>query len=299
MHGRHTLVCSPKANLLCQQPLATFESQGSFSAGYSVQGTVPAGIAAAQLPDGLYANVRFICMFLPLTISTSFFRMTSTKQAGGVLINYSNRFSINGLSGESALNIKQAVLALDGATNGPPAVGNDAPPGASSSTTTSSISASTTTSTALDATTTTSDVTTTHLTHSETSDTQPAEASDSSDEENSSSGLSKGAVAGIAVAITITIMGSFASIAFVMYKRRQKKQNEVEEIAPGSPFSQKSMSELSAEDLVSSKTVQTRTTELSSETMIYEAGPGERPPELDCMTTFRAELEGSTPSTPK
>lgn len=224
--------------------------------------------------------------------------MTSTKQAGGVLINYSDRFSINNLSGESALKIKQAVLALNGDTDGPSAEGNDASTDASS-TTTSGESASTTTSSILDATTTTSDVTTTHFTHTETSDTAPAESTEILEEGNSSSGLSKGAVAGIAVAVTAIIMGSFATIVLFIYKRKRKAQIEVEEIEPGSPFSQKAMSELSAEELVPPKALRTRTTELSSETMIYEAGPGERPPELDCMTTFRAELEGSQPSTPK
>lgn len=224
--------------------------------------------------------------------------MTSTRQAGGVLINYSDRFSINNLSGESALKIKQAVSALNGDTDGPPAVGNDASPDASS-TTSSSEPATMTTSSMLDATTTTSDVTTTHFTHSETSDTAPAESTEILEEGNSSSGLSKGAVAGIAVAVTIAITASFAAIALFIYKRKRKAQIEVEEIEPGSPFSQKPMSELSADDLLSPKALRTRTTELSSETMIYEAGPGERPPELDCMTTFRAELEGSQPSTPK
>ena len=69
--------------------------------------------------------------------------MTSTKQAGGVVINYSDRFSITGLTGDTALPIKQAALALNGNTAGPPAIGNDSP-----SISTSSVASSTYSSTA-------------------------------------------------------------------------------------------------------------------------------------------------------
>jgi hypothetical protein len=75
-------------------------------------------------------------------------------------------------------------------------------------------------------------------------------------------------------------------------------QNEVREIAPGTTFHLKPMSELSAEELVSPKTFWACKSEVSSGSMVYEARLGERSPELDHLA-FRAELEGSQPATPK
>jgi hypothetical protein len=199
--------------------------------------------------------------------------MTSTKEAGGVLINYSDRFSISGLIGDTALRIRQAAQALNGDTDGPPAEGNY----------TSSMTASSTL-----ASSTTSD-----LPPTEPSATDPAQSSEpSDDDDDSSSGLSKGAIAGIATSVTAVIIGSCAALMSFLYIRHRKKQNEVQEIASGP------MSELSAEELLAPKTLWTHTTELSSESMVHEAGSGERPPELDHMA-FRAELEGSQPPTPK
>lgn len=219
--------------------------------------------------------------------------MTSTKEEGGVLINYSDRFSIFGLTGDTALRIRQAAQALDGNTNGPSGDGNSA-----STTTTSSGTPSTTASSTLASPTSTTASTTTHLTSAEASDTALAEPTESPDDDKPSSGLSKGATAGIAVAVTAAVIGAFAALLSFFYIRRRKKQNEVQEIATGTAFQPKPMSELSAEELLTPKSLWTHTTELSSESMVYEAGSGERPPELDHMA-FRAELEGSQPTTPK
>lgn len=220
--------------------------------------------------------------------------MTSTKEVGGVLINYSDRFSISGLSGETALRIRQAAQALDGDTDGPSAVGDDA----SSTSTSSAERSSTTASSTIASPTTTTASTTTHFTSAEASDTHPAESTESPEDEKSASGLSKGATAGIAVAVTAAVIGAFAGLLSFLYIRRRKKQTEVQEIDQGTTFQPKPMSELSAEELSGPKTLWTHTNELSSESMVYEAGSGERPPELDHMA-FRAELEGSQPSTPK
>jgi hypothetical protein len=213
--------------------------------------------------------------------------MTSTKEAGGVLINYSDRFSISGLIGDTALRIRQAAQALNGDTDGPPAEGNYTSSMTTSSTATSSAPTSTTASSTL-VSSTTSD-----LPPTEPSATDPAQSSEpSDDDDDSSSGLSKGAIAGIATSVTAVIIGSCAALMSFLYIRHRKKQNEVQEIASGP------MSELSAEELLAPKTLWTHTTELSSESMVHEAGSGERPPELDHMA-FRAELEGSQPPTPK
>jgi len=125
------------------------------------------------------------------------------------------------------------------------------------------------------------------------------------DSDDNSSGISKGATAAIAVAVTVAVIAICAALARWYLVRRRKKQNEVQEIAPGSfsPGSQTPMNELSAENLLTSpRRAWTQQTELSSDSMVHEAGSGERPPELDHMA-FRAELEGdvplTTPTTPE
>ena len=224
--------------------------------------------------------------------------MTSTRQAGGVVINYSDRFNILGLTGDSALTIKQAAMALDGNTAGPPAVGNDAP-----STATSSVASSTSSSTT-GSTTIAEGPTTTHFTSTETSDEPPAETTVSPDDDSTSSGLSKGATAAIAVAVTLAITAIFAGLGWHLYARRRKRQNEIHEIAPGTVFHHKPTSSLSLDelsspdDLVSPKSFWAHTSELSSENMVYEAGSGARRPELDTAAVVRYELEGSVPTTP-
>jgi hypothetical protein len=215
-----------------------------------------------------------------------------------VLINYSDRFSIAGLSGDTALPIKQAAMALDGDTDGPQAVGNSA---SSSSSTMSSTSAST--SSAPTSTTSTQDVPTIEATSTaspeKTDSNSGGDGDNDADDDDDFSGISKGATAAIAVAVTVAVIATCAALARWYLVRRRKRQNEVQEIAPGSfsPDSHTPMNELSAENLLSSpRRAWTQQTELSSDSMVYEAGSGERPPELDHMA-FRAELEGDVPLT--
>lgn len=223
--------------------------------------------------------------------------MTSTSQAGGVVINYSDRFSIAGLTGDTALPIKQAALAMNGNTAGPPAIGNDSP-----STVTSSVVSSTSSSTT-GSPTTEEAPSSTHFTSTEASNEATVGNIESSDDDNTSSGLSKGATAAIAVAVTITFITAGAALAWHLYARHRKRQNEIHEIAPGTIFHHRPMNELSAEglvspeDLMSPQSFWTHTSELSSEHMVYEAGSGARRPELD-TAIVRYELEGSTPATP-
>jgi hypothetical protein len=226
--------------------------------------------------------------------------MTSTRQEGGVLINYSDRFSIAGLSGDTALNIKQAAMALDGNTDGPPAVGNSALLSSSTMSSTSAPASTTTTA----STTSTEDVPVILATPTSTSSPDKTDSDSTgdgdSDADDDFAGISKGAMAGIATAATVAIIATGAALAWwYMVRRRRKNLNKVQEIAPGSftPDSHTPMNELSAENLLSSpRRAWTQQTELSSDSMVYEAGSGERPPELDHMA-FRAELEGDTPVT--
>lgn len=223
--------------------------------------------------------------------------MTSTKEEGGVVINYSNRFSLNGLTGDTALKFRRAAQALDGDTNGPPAVGNDA--SSSSASATSTLISTPTTSNAADRHSTTNVATTNSSpTTADPSSGSTAAPTSLPEDISPSSDLSRGAIAGIAVAATIAVIALGSALAWYLYTHRRKKQNEVQEIGPGHPFQQNPMSELSAEELLRPKAAWTHHTELSSDSMVYEAGSGERLPELD-HTVFRAELEGSQPSTPK
>jgi hypothetical protein len=221
--------------------------------------------------------------------------MTSTRQEGGVLINYSDRFSIAGLSGDTALNIKQAAQALDGNTDGPPAVGNSALPSSSTMTSTSAPASTTTAST-----TSTQDVPIISATSTPSPDNNDNDTGGDGDNDadDNFSGISKGATAAIAVALTVAVISTCGALAYwYLVRRRRKNLNKVQEIAPGSfsPDSHTPMNELSAENLLSSpRRAWTHQTELSSDSMVYEAGSGERPPELDHMA-FRAELEGDTP----
>lgn len=53
---------------------------------------------------------------------TSYLKMISTAKEGGTIINYSDRFTITGMTGTTTNAIQQAVSALGGATAGPPTV---------------------------------------------------------------------------------------------------------------------------------------------------------------------------------
>lgn len=223
--------------------------------------------------------------------------MTSTKEEGGVVINYSNRFTLNGLTGDTALKFRHAAQALDGNTDGPSAVGNAAPSTSSSATSTSS-SSSTASEAANRAPTSDAATTTSSPKTADPSTSSPSAPTALPEDTSPSSNLSRGAIAGVAVAATIAVIALGAALAWYLYVRRRRKQSEVQEIAPGHPFQQKPMSELSAEELLRPKAAWTHHTELSSDSMVHEAGSGERLPELD-HTVFRAELEGSQPSTPK
>ena len=48
--------------------------------------------------------------------------MTSTAKEGGTVINYSERFTITGMTGTTTAAIQKAVTALGGSTAGPPTV---------------------------------------------------------------------------------------------------------------------------------------------------------------------------------
>lgn len=224
----------------------------------------------------------------------SFFRMVSTKEAGGVVVNYSSRFSINGLTGATPLKYRSAAQALGGSTEGPAAVGDS-----SSGTTSTQIRrtqtddrlsnpSSLTSSNPSDATSTSDQAS---ITQTSAPTSKPSSPSPSG------TSLSTGAIAGISVGaalLGLIILGSI--IAFLCFRRR-KAQQEVQEIDPPQRPFLDGKAELSSDEIKPPR-LRSRATELSADSsIIVEAGSGERPAELDHMA-FRAELEGSVPPSP-
>ena len=52
--------------------------------------------------------------------TSSYLKMISTATEGGTIINYSDRFTITGMTGTVTTSVKNAVNALGGSTAGPP-----------------------------------------------------------------------------------------------------------------------------------------------------------------------------------
>ncbi|KAI6791722.1 hypothetical protein KC363_g8341 [Hortaea werneckii] len=77
--------------------LAAVVTQGDFSTGNQAEGTITAGLADS-------------------TKNAYFLKMISVATEGGQVINYSNRFSISGMTGTAAATYKDAV---PGGTDGP------------------------------------------------------------------------------------------------------------------------------------------------------------------------------------
>ena len=82
------------------RPISTFVSGGIMSAGYNASGTISEGVAG-DLKNGF------------------FFKIISASRLGGEVINYSSRFSIDGLTGYTPAKYRDAAAELDGSTEGP------------------------------------------------------------------------------------------------------------------------------------------------------------------------------------
>lgn len=202
------------------------------------------------------------------------------------MTNYSPRFSITGLTGNTPLMYRQAAQDLNGSTQGPPAVGND-PSSSQSASSAQTTAAPSQTLDQSDAGVVTETVT---PTSESTSSTSPSEPSD---------GLSTGALAGIAVACAILGLALLAGLISWYMRRRKQASPEVQEITPHNPFLD-DKAELPAASELKPHRAFTNFTELSTESVsvVHEADDGERRAELDHMA-FRAELEGDTPVTPR
>ncbi|EGP87207.1 unnamed protein product [Zymoseptoria tritici ST99CH_1A5] len=85
-------------------PLIALASQGTFSTGSTVKGTVAVNVAGPT-KNGYYL------------------KMTSTAKSGGTIINYSDRFNIPTMTGNTPPTYAKAADAVDG-TDGPPTQNN-------------------------------------------------------------------------------------------------------------------------------------------------------------------------------
>jgi len=84
-------------------PLTTITTNGDFSSGNSVTGTISPGLAGST-KNGFYL------------------KMISVAKEGGTVINYSDRFTLTGMTGTTPAADEEAVTALGGSTAGPATV---------------------------------------------------------------------------------------------------------------------------------------------------------------------------------
>ena len=219
--------------------ISTFVSGGIMSAGHNASGTISAGVAG-ELKNGF------------------FFKIISASRVGGEVTNYSERFSITGLTGYTPPKFREAAAELNGSSDSP-----DDDDTNSSATTTAQ--------------TTPTSLTTATPTRSQRASPAPAE--------DSSPGLSVGIQAGIGVAGAV-VGGLIVGIITWFLLRRKNRQ--VQEIQTSSE-NRKSRSnvyidgkaEMSGETLRKHPSTSTSTTstfaELSPDSETFEMNGRARP----------------------
>nr|POE65922.1 hypothetical protein CFP56_57612 [Quercus suber] len=250
-------------------PLTTFVSQGTFGAAGKdgqARGTIPAGIAS-EVDNGF------------------FFRMTSTVATGGIVVNYSHRFSIANLTGKTPVQYREAAAALQGSTDGPDTIGNGIVVSLTSSSASSTPSSTTLSgSSVATATTTSTPITST------TPQTTSTSVSTSTPASTSAAALSLGAKTGIIVAIAAFFLLTSGIALFFLIRRHRRTR------AGGAPQGRNPFlddkAELPAfEHEMKPRSSHSNISELYAGSEVFEADDGARRPELDHMT-FRAELPG-------
>ncbi|KAK3691206.1 Cell wall synthesis protein kre9 precursor [Vermiconidia calcicola] len=239
--------------------IATFQTEGDFSSGNNASGTIPAGIAG-PVENGF------------------FFKIMSASSAGESVINYSNRFSITGLSGYTPPEYREAVEALGGSMYGPGNAGDNA-------VTSSVINAPTSTATGPARVTVTE-----HPTASGGTGDGPSHGGGGGAGEKDGSAMSTGALAGIAVAGVLVGLAATAFALWVFLRRRKRRQQHGKE--QGEIFAKFSndSSDLSRETSYTQGMTQTPAELDPYASRVTEADDGMPPPELD--STVRAELAG-------
>lgn len=188
------------------------------------------------------------------------------------MINYSDRFTITGLTGTTDEEYRDAVTALKGSTKGPPSVGDA---GA-----TSSVSTTTPVSTTTALQSPTSMMT---VTRSSPATSTPSNGSGSSQD---TGGLSSGVLAGIAIAGVVVGLLGLGFGLWMCLRRKRKKDNGIVKLKDEN-------SDLSAEVFRKEMTATTPPVELDPYSRIVEADQGIPPVEMD-STNVRVELEGDS-----
>ena len=189
------------------------------------------------------------------------------------MINYSDRFTITGLTGSTDSQFRKAAETLNGATNGPPSVGDAATSSTSSST------LATTTAAQRHSPTTSNAVVTITRGDSTTATRVPGNGPSNSQD----SGLSTNILVGIAIAgAAVGVIGiSLAIWAFLRKRRRKERGVKLDDNSdPSIEVARKEM------------TVATPV-ELDPYARIVEADNGMPPAEMP-SNNFRAELEGDS-----
>ena len=207
----------------------------------------------------------------------SFFKITSSSSTGGIVINYSDRFTITGLTGTTDSTYRDAVKALNGSTNGPDSVGDSHSSASASASASASLVSSTSIHRHSRTSTTPSIVTVTKKFSTTSSPTTSHTLSSKKD-----GGLSNGALAGIAIAgVAVGLVGISVAIWTCIRRKKRKEQGHVK---------LDSSTDLPGE--VSRKEMRVAApVELDPYAKIVEADDGARRPEMD-GTSIRAELEG-------
>ena len=197
-----------------------------------------------------------------------------SSSSAGEVINYSDRFSITGLTGTTLFQYREAAEALNGSTAGPGSVGDSA-----GSTTTSVASASATTSQRSGPTYTNTLVTVTTKTPSSTTPPQTTSTSPSNSQDG---GLSTSVLVGIAIAgVAIGLIGIALAVWAFLRKKRRREHGPVKLDDSSGSFEDVARKEMSVAEPV----------ELDPYSRIVEADNGLQRPEMD-STNIRAELEG-------
>ncbi|GAB7339911.1 hypothetical protein MBLNU457_6437t1 [Dothideomycetes sp. NU457] len=103
------------------QSYQLFLMAGGNSAANSIQ-------LSALVPSGTFASLTTTGTITPGLGGTGenayYLKMVSVASQGGTIINYSNRFTLTGMTGTFPPNVVQGIAAIAGSTAGPPTVNN-------------------------------------------------------------------------------------------------------------------------------------------------------------------------------
>lgn len=202
--------------------------------------------------------------------------MISTASQGGTVINYSDRFSINGLTGSTKSPFKGAAEALSDTTDGPSRV-VDIPGLVVSSS--AAVSSSTTMPTQSNPTVT---VTTgTGRNH------RPTTSSSSAPSSHPSSSLDTGKLAGIIIGV-LAILSILIGVCIGLFCIRKKRKQREGPVSLGDNDGRRTM------ELQQAQYSTGQLSALGTEQNRAEMDDGTRPPEMDSMNV-RAELPAVPP----